>query len=188
MGRGRTWWAAVVLTAVVGTAGAPLVMSWAHAVSMLVTLPILGAAMGWALSEEFTSVRRPVLLGAGLFVVPFVLPGFEAVLGAATWVVLVALVLTSPWLAPLRRRVAARVLPSDAGRSGPVPAEEGLRREWIESTRQLRSATDDSDRLVVVGARAEILEELAARGSPLPDYVWDGLRGEGGRDHAPWWS
>lgn len=182
------WWAAAGGAAVVGAVFTPVAMGTGHAVPLLVSLSVLGAIMGWAVFGELPGVRHPVRLGIATFTTPFVMPGLLLLLGPATaWALVGTLFVTSPYVqVPIRRLVAERQHPSDIHRAGHASPEEALRRQWLESTRQLRRAPSDADRLLVVDLRAQILDDLVVHnGGHLPPYVWESLRESSGPGDAP---
>lgn len=182
-----TWWTIAGLVAVAGAIGTPLALGTAHAVSMLVTLVLFGAMLGWAFSGEFPKLRRTIPLGIAIFTVPFMVPGLVLFLGPAAWALVGALLLTSPYLvAPIGRLVARRLQPTDTESVGLASPGEALRLQWVESTKQLHSASNAEDRLLLVEVRAGILNDVADRyGAQLPDYVWAELSDSSGPDHAP---
>ena len=184
-----TWWTMAGLVAVAGALGTPLAMGKAHAVSLLVTLALFGAMMGWAFSGEFLKLRRTIPLGIAIFTAPFMMPGLVLILGPAAWALVGTLFLTCPYVVqPIRRLVTKRLPPVDTERAGLAPPDEALRLQWLESAKQLHSASSDKDRLLLVEVRAGILDDVADRyGAQLPDYVWAELSGNSGSgpDHAP---
>ena len=115
------------------------------------------------------------------------MPGLVLFLGPAAWVLLGALLLASPYvIAIVRRLVAKRLRPTDIESVGLASPDVSRRLQWVESTRQLHSASSDEDRLLVVELRAHILDDLVDRyGAELPVYVWTELHDSGGPDHAP---
>lgn len=184
-----TWWTMAGLVAVAGAIGTPLALGKGHAVAMLVTLVLFGAMMGWAFSGEFPNLRRTIPLGIAIFTVPFMVPGLVLFLGPALWALVGALLLTSPYVvAPIGRLVAKRLRRTDIESVGLASPDEALRLQWVESTRQLHSASSDEDRLLIIELRAHILDDLVDRYGPeLPDYVWTELHDSGGSgpDRAP---
>ncbi|WP_457208285.1 hypothetical protein [Nocardioides sp. P5_C9_2] len=173
---------AVCLLALVGTA---LAVQPVLFLAIGATLAMLGALMGVAFQEELTSVRHPILTGAALATTPALLPGLATVLGGATLGVTALLVLSSPWVvAWVDRRLRPWLLPARIVQAGMAEPDEALRRQWAESTRQLAKATSLADRLVVVQARQQILDDVAARnGGRLPPFVWTTPEAPGGLDH-----
>lgn len=172
----KTWWTAAGLTAAAGALGTPAVMSTAAALTMLIMLALSGAGMGWAFSGEGPGIQRSILRGTGLFTAPCLVPGLIHLLGPVAWALVATILLTSPTSVGLIRRLSARGLPPNhTDRAAPASPDAALRREWLESTRQLQRANSDSDRLLIVEVRAQILDDLVARyGGRLPRYVWAG--------------
>jgi len=182
-----TWWTVAGLVAVAGAIGTPLALGNAHAVSMLVTLALFGAMMGWAFSGEFPNLRRTIPLGIAISTVPFMVPGLVLFLGPAACALVGTLLLTSPYVvAPVRRLIAKRLRRTDIESVGLASPDEALRLQWVESTRQLHDASSDEDRRLIIELRAHILDDLVDRyGAELPVYVWSELHDSGGPDHAP---
>ena len=156
---------------------------------MIITLALFGAMMGWALSGEPPSQRRTIPLGIALFTAPFMVPGLVLFLGPAAWVLVGTLLLTSPYVvAPIGRLVAKWLRPTDTESVGLAPPDEALRLQWVESTKQLHSASSAEVRLLLVAVREGILDDVVDRyGAQLPDYVWAELSDSNGSgpDHAP---
>jgi len=184
-----TWWTMAGLVAVAGALGTPLAVGKAHAVSLLFTLSLFGAMMGWAFSGEFPNLRRTIPLGIAIFTAPFMVPGLVLFFGPAAWALVGTLLVTSPYVAaPVCRLVAKRLRPTDTKSVGLAPPDEALRLQWVESTKQLHNASSGEDRLLLVEVRAGILDDIADRyGALLPDYVWGELSDSSGSgpDHAP---
>ena len=159
---------AVCLLALVGTA---LAVQPVLFLAIGATLAMLGALLGVAFQEELKDVRHPVLTGAALATTPALLPGLTEVLGGATLAVTAVLVLTSPWVVGQAvRRLQPWLQPARIVQAGMAEPDEALRRQWVESTRLLGEATTSlAERMVVVQARQQILDDLAARnGGRLP--------------------
>jgi hypothetical protein len=173
---------AVCLLALVGTA---LAVQPVLFLAIGATLAMLGALLGVAFKEELKDVPHPVLTGAALATTPALLPGLTEVLGAATMAVAGVLVLSSPWVvAWAGRRLRPWLLPARIVQAGMAEPDEALRRQWAESTRQLAKATSLADRMVVVHARQQILDDVASRnGGRLPAFVWTMPEARGGLDH-----
>lgn len=172
----KTWWTAAGLIAAAGALGTPGVMGTWPALTMLVMMALSGAGIGWAFTAENTDVRRSTRLGMWLVTAPFLVPGLVHLLGPVAWVLVGGVLVTSPPSVWLVRRFSSTA-PGGNRNGGATPAspDDGLRREWLESTRQLREAASDGDRLLIVEARAQILDDLSARhGGRLPRYVWVG--------------
>ena len=180
------WWVVAGVVAGAGALGTPLAIGTRQAVSLLIALAVVGALSGWVISGEHPSLRRPIALGIGIFAAPFIVPGLVHLLGPTAWALIGTLLLTSPYvIRRIGRRLARHLLPSETERAGLASPEEALRRQWLESTKQLRRASSDRDRLSVVELRAQILDDLVDRhGAQFPHYVWTALRDSSGSDHA----
>jgi hypothetical protein len=171
------WLVELALAIALGAVGAARMMALEQALATFVALGAIGAVFALAATPGLLSVGHPVLLGASVGGgAALVVPGLGHLLGpATTLVVLVLLVLGSPYVAPrladrLRRASAAWSLPE----TGP---DDRLRRRWAASTRQLEAARSPDDRLRAVQLRALLLDELVESGDGrLPDYVWVSLR------------
>jgi hypothetical protein len=190
----RVAWQLVVgtvgLAALVATA---VVMRLDVFLAILFTMILFGGVMGYAFKEDLPHVRHPVVGGALLFTAPALYPGLSQLLGAAAGGAVAVLALTSPFIVfraggLLRRRLSPTTV-EEAAMMGP---DEALRRQWMASTHQLRRAETIQDRLLIVRAREQILDDLAERTvGQFPDYVWNTLGGSGdhnsstGRPHQP---
>lgn len=155
-------------------------------VATTLTTAAVGAVLGYAVLMD-TPVRHHVLTGAALFGWPaLVLPGLVDLLGPWAWVVTGVLVVASPYVVGftahgLHRR-ARQDESSDVARAALADVDEALRRQWLSSTALLETATTAEDRLAVVQARSQILDDLAERwGAGLPAYVWASLHTDNAR-------
>lgn len=179
------WGIATGLTCLLGLAGTALVVQPVLFLSIGATLAMLGALMAVAFKEELASMRHPVLTCALLATTPALLPGLARLIGSATPAVAGLLVLTSPWVVVWADgRLRPWLLPARIVQAGMAAPDDALRRQWAESTRQLANATSVADRLLVVHARQQILDDVAARnGDRLPAFVWTLPESRGGLDH-----
>jgi hypothetical protein len=83
---------------------------------------------------------------------------------AIAWALIGILLTTSASIVlNISRLIPNRCLPSDAERAGMAPPDEALRRQWTESTKQLCNASSDDDRLLLVGLRAQVLDDIVDR-------------------------
>ncbi len=173
---------AVCLLALVGTAFAVQPVLF---LAIGATLAMFGALMAVAFKDDLVDVRHPVLTGAALASTPALLPGLAQVLGSATMAVTAVLVVTSPWVVTwLDRRLRPWLLPARIVQAGMASPDEALRRQWAESTRQLARATSIPERMLVVQARQQILDDVAARNEDrLPPFVWSLPEARGDLDH-----
>ncbi|KRF34127.1 hypothetical protein [Nocardioides sp. Soil805] len=182
----RLGWSIVTgVTCLLGLTGTALAVQPVLFLSVGATLALLGALMAVAFAEELKGMRHPVLTFAALATTPALLPGLARLIGSATPVLAAVLVLSSPWIVTWADgRLRPWLLPARIVQAGMAGPDEALRRQWAESTRQLASATSVADRLLVVHAREQILEDVAARnGGRLPAFVWGLPEMRGGLDH-----
>ncbi len=172
------WLSTVVCVSLVGVVGTALVMPWTQAVGIAVCVGVFGTFIGFAFGEEFSSLRRTVLVCAALFgLSALVLPGLVHLCGPVAFGVVAALVLASPEASrPIVRLLRPHLGPPDLQRAGMADPNEALRRQWLAATAQLEEAARTSDRLLLVELRSRILDDLLERGDGrLPGYVWDSL-------------
>ena len=154
---------------------------------------MFGALFAVAFQDDLKGVRYPVVKGALLGASPALIPGLGHVLGPSAGLVALGLALTTPWaVGQVVRRVQPLLGPSRVVQAGMAAPDEALRRQWVESSRQLREARTLSERMVVVRVRQQILDDLAARnGGQLPAFVWGlsgpsgGLARRSGEPHRP---
>ncbi|QBR91799.1 hypothetical protein [Nocardioides euryhalodurans] len=140
-----------------------------------------GAVMGLCLRSDLPQVRRPVVGGAVLCLMPLLYAGLGELLGAASFGVVVLLALTSPWaVARITRWMRVPLVPHETHAAATAPLEEALRRQWQESTRLLDAASTPRERLMVVNVRAEILDDVVRSHGSLPAYLWTTDSGSGG--------
>ena len=115
--------------------------------------------------DDLEHVKHPVLKGAALAVVPTLVPGLSQVAGPAGTATAAVVALASPWLVSrVLRSVQPWLLPSRLVQAGMADEDEALRRQWAESTRQLRRAGTVADRLVVVQVRRLVHDPLIDTG------------------------
>lgn len=175
-----------------GTAGAMVLMAMAATaftvpaslfLVIVCTLAMFGALTAVAFQDDLHDVRHPLVKGALLATAPALLPGLWNVFGPAGAALATLLVLASPWVvAQVARRVRAQ-RPGNVVQAGLADPDDALRRQWDESTRQLRQATSVADRMVVVRVREQILDDMAARnGGQLPGFALVLPEGPGGLD------
>jgi hypothetical protein len=178
------WWIAACALALVGLVGTALTVPLEAALAMGLMLALFGGLMGLSFASDLPRVKHPVLAGAALFTVPGLCPGLSALLGPAGLGALVLLVATCPALVSfVARMLRGRVLPSETERAGMASPEDALRLQWEESTRQLERASSIEERLLVVHAREQILDDVMARSEgELPGYVWSTTTHRGGTD------
>jgi hypothetical protein len=179
------WGIATGLTCLLGLIGTALSVQPVLFLSVGATLALLGALMAVAFAEELKGMRHPVLTFAALATTPALLPGLARLIGSATPAVAGVLVLSSPWIVTWADgRLRPWLLPARIVQAGMAAPDEALRRQWAESTRQLAAATSMADTLLVVHAREQILDDVAARNSGrLPGFVWALPEPRGGLDH-----
>ncbi len=176
------WALAVAATTLVGALATMGSMSQERAVATTLTTSAVGATLGYALSKDLPG-RHPVLAGAALFGWPtLVMPGLVHLLGPWALAVAGVLLVASPYvvgfIARGLHRTARQLESSDVEWAALADEDEPLRRQWLASTALLETVTTDEDRLVVVQARSQILDDLSERwGAQLPDYVWASLHG-----------
>lgn len=173
------WTAAVVFWAVLGLIGSLTVMSPGHAAAFVVAVGALGAVSGYACARELPAVRHPVWAGALLPVAVLVLmPGVVQLLGGIGIAVIAALVVTAP---PVASRIGVRLAQhrrrlddgATAACQPPPTTDDGLSRQWIESTKLLDAARSPAERLSIVEVRSQILDDLVERWQGrVPDCVW----------------
>jgi hypothetical protein len=180
------WRLAAGASGLAALVGSVVAMRLEMFLAILFTMAMFGGVMGYAFKEDLPEVRHPILGGAVLFTTPTLYPGLSQPLGAAAVGVVAALALTSPFIvAQAGNRLRPRMLPSRVVMAALAGPDEALRRQWMESTRQLDQAATIQGQLLIVQVREQILDDLTDRnGGQLPDYVWDSCDGPGGHRHT----
>lgn len=171
-------------TIVVALTGALLDGPVGRVVAVTSVMAGFGALMGLCLKSELAQVRHPVLGGAAVFAIVSLLPGLQVLVGPWALVWVVVLLMASPPLVGLVGEGLRRRHPvSDPEIAALARPDEALRRQWVESARQLARATTVPEVLLLVQAREQILDDiLTSTGGLLPDYVWAAAGGRLGPD------
>lgn len=170
----RLWRTTAGATALLAVGGSLVAIPATMFLAIVFTTVTFGALLALVFKEDLVGVRHPAVAGAVLATAPVLCPGLEYLLGPAAFGLAAVLVLASPSVVrradPWLRRW---LLPSRLEQAGMADPDEGLRRQWVESTRQLAEATSVADRMLVVQARRQILDDLTERtGGELPAFVW----------------
>jgi hypothetical protein len=168
------WRVVVTVVALVAVVATALTMPPGLFLAVAVAMGLFGGLIAVSFQEDLADVRHPVVKGVVLAVAVTLIPGFSRLLGPAAATAAVVLVLAAPWLVEkVLDRVRRRSGPTRLTRAGLAEPDEALRRQWVESTRQLAQATTVAERMIVVQVREQILDDVAARhGGWLPPYVW----------------
>jgi hypothetical protein len=168
------WRVVVTVVALVAVLATALTMPPDLFLAVAVAMGLFGGLIAVSFQEDLAGVRHPIVKGVLLGVSVTLLPGLSRMLGPAAAAGAVAVVLAAPWVVQLVLvRLRRRSGPTRIARAGLADPDEALRRQWVESTRQLALATTLSERMVVVRVREQILDDVAARhGGWLPPYVW----------------
>jgi hypothetical protein len=189
-GRMRTyrlvWRVIVTVVALVAVLATALTMPPGLFLAVALAMGLFGGLIAVSFQEDLADVRHPVVKGVVLAVSVTLLPGLSRLLGPAAAVAAVTVVLAAPWVVQkVLQRLRRRSGPTRIARAGLAEPDEALRRQWVESSRQLALATTPAERMVVVRVREQILDDVAARhGGWLPPYVWP-LRDADSRDLRP---
>lgn len=173
----KALWTAGSLTVLLGLAGSFLALGAVRTLALASGMSVLGAAVHLARSRRLPVPRHPVLTITaciavlGLLSCLIVLPG-----GAAVLVLVGVLIATASVVGLIHRGEVYRpVHPVATGGTG---AADPLEREWMHSTAQLQESRSVADRLVLVGARQHILDDLLERNEGrVPGYVWASVDG-----------
>lgn len=181
------WRVVATITVLLAAVATAFTMDPGVILAVAFALAVFGALIALTLRDDFEHVKHPVLKGAALAVVPTLVPGLSQVAGPAGTATAVVVALASPWVVSrVLGSVQPWLLPSRLVQAGMADEDEALRRQWAESTRQLRRAGTVADRLVVVQVRQQILDDITARsGCPLPAFVWESSHGQAGQTHLP---
>lgn len=181
------WRVVATITVLLASVATAFTMDLGVIFAVAFALAVFGALIALTLRDDLEHVKHPVLKGAALAVVPTLVPGLSQVAGPAGTATAAVVALASPWVVSrVLRSVQPWLLPSRLVQAGMADEDEALRRQWAESTRQLRRAATVADRLVVVQVRQQILDDIAVRsGCPLPAFVWESAHGQTGQTHLP---
>ena len=181
------WRVVATITVLLAAVATAFTMELGVLLAVAFALAVFGALIALTLRDDLENVRHPVLKGAALAMVPTLVPGLSQVAGPAGTATAAVVALASPWVVSrVLRSMHPWLLPSRLVLAGHPGLHEALRRQWAESTRQLRRAGSVADRLVVVQVRQQILDDIAMRsGCPLPSFVWESSHGQAGQTHLP---
>lgn len=169
------WWVVTSSVVALGLLGTPGVMDWSRFLATVLALAVMGAATGLSFAPAVgAGYVRAGTVGLVLFAGPCLEPGLWHVTGPASLVLGGLVALTPPPVVQWGRRLLrGRVLPTETEAAAMASPDDALRRQWTVSTTQLRDASTDAERLLLVRMRAAILDDLAQRSDGvLPDYVW----------------
>jgi hypothetical protein len=173
----RLWWGCFWVAVTAGSVGTILSLGPPRAIATLLTLAVVGGAIGYIIGRELPSSRYAATSGAAIVSAPVLIDGLVELSGAAVaGCVFVLLLCTAPFLVrpalrQLRRRTAGPAPIEEAALASP---DEALRLQWRSTTAQLAKARDARERLLVVQLREQILDEILERdGGRLPEFVFD---------------
>lgn len=169
----HAWLAALAIGIGIGLAATVRHPSPDRSVASAIVIGVLVTLVGLAQPDVTRHLKHPVLSGAAVTTVgALALPGLRVVLDGWTVPVLLGLALTSPWAMDALMTWWSVRGRRDRSRP-PLSPRERLRWEWDGSTRELARSRDTQDVLLLVEARAAILDEiLACHDGRVPPYVW----------------
>lgn len=181
------WRVVATITVLLAAVATAFTMDLGVVFAAVFALAVFGSLIALTMRDELAHVRYPVPKGAALAAVPALVPGLSQVAGPAGTATAVVVAVASPWVVTRAlRRVRPWLLPSLLVQAAMADEDDALRRQWAESTRQLQRATTVGERMVVVGVRQQILDDVAARsGGPLPSFVWESSHGRARQSHLP---